>query len=133
MTVLPNVPADGVIESYDVADALGSIRLDGGALLRFGRSACSSEPIVGDRIRVLSAEIGPLGRPRASRVEPLAAHRLTYSERVVLMRSMLFAPIESYSRALSRDLVARSTKRLVRPYARSSRRSAVAPLRAWTR
>lgn len=96
MTTLPSVPVEGVVETYDASDALGSIRIDSGELLRFGRSACSSDPVVGNRVRVLTAEIGPLGRLRASRVDALAPHVLTRSERIVLMRSLLLAPVDSY-------------------------------------
>ncbi len=96
MTTLPSVPAEGVIETYDASDALGSIRLDNGESLRFGRSACSFDPVVGSRVRVLTAEIGTLGRPRASRVDAVGAHVLTHSERIVLMRSLLLAPVDSY-------------------------------------
>lgn len=96
MATLPSVPVEGVVESYDASDALGSIRLDNGESLRFGRSACSFDPAVGNRVRVLSAEIGPLGDFRASRVDELGAHVLTRSERLVLMRSLLLAPVDSY-------------------------------------
>jgi hypothetical protein len=96
MTTLPSFPVDGVVETYDTSDALGSIRLDNGESLRFGRSACSFDPVVGNRVRVSTAEIGPLGRPRASRVDALGPHLLTPSERVVLIRSLLLAPVDSY-------------------------------------
>ena len=88
MTALPRVPAEGVVEAYDVSDALGWIRLDSGESLRFGRSVCTSDPVVGDRVRVPSAEIGPLGRPRARRVEAVEPRASTHT--------LLFAPVESY-------------------------------------
>jgi hypothetical protein len=94
VVTLPSVPADGVVEAYDASDALGSIRLDGGELLRFGRSACSFDPVVGVRVRVVEAELGPLGRPRARRVDACGPRELTRSERVVLMSQILLTPVE---------------------------------------
>lgn len=34
-----------MIEAYDPGEALGTIRLDGGGAVRFGRSACSFDPV----------------------------------------------------------------------------------------
>lgn len=70
---MPGTPADGIIETFDVADALGTIRLATGDAVRFGRSTCSFEPAVGLAVRVLAAEVGPLARVRATRVERRAS------------------------------------------------------------
>lgn len=65
----PDTPADGTIEAFDLADAMGTIRLATGETLRFGRSSCSFEPVAGLAVRVVAAEVGPLSMPRATRVE----------------------------------------------------------------
>ena len=96
MLELANLPTEGVIETYSVSDALGTIRLADGATLRFGRSACTFDPTQGDRVRVVTAEIGPLGRPRATRVESLGPHQLTESERTMIIAEVLLGRIETY-------------------------------------
>lgn len=62
---------DGVIESFDGADGLGWIALDGGRRVRFGLTALEGvRPEPGQRVRV--GELREvLGNLRASRVEPI--------------------------------------------------------------
>ena len=67
--MLPAIPADGRIEAFDLADALGNIRLVSGETVRFGRTACRFDPSAGLEVRVTGVEVGPLGRLRATRVE----------------------------------------------------------------
>jgi hypothetical protein len=56
----------GKIETYNVADNVGAVRLGSGELLRFGRSACQGfEPAVGVQVLVQSAAPHPLGGERA--------------------------------------------------------------------
>jgi hypothetical protein len=98
MTALPKLPDEGVIESYDPSDSLGWIDLSSGARLRFGRAACSFEPVAGKRVRVAKAEVGALGRPRALAVEPAGDHVPTRADRDALARSLLLGPLESYGR-----------------------------------
>lgn len=94
---LPSLPAEGVIETYEVSDALGTLRLANGEQLRFGRSACTFDPAVGDRVRVMSAAIGPLGRARATRIDAVGPRELTLSERAVIISEILLRPIEHCS------------------------------------
>jgi hypothetical protein len=55
----------GKIETYNVADNVGVVRLGSGELLRFGRSACQSfEPAVGVQVLVQAAVPHPLGGER---------------------------------------------------------------------
>jgi len=97
-------PQPGIVERYDVSDAVGSIRLDSGESIGFGRSACSFDPVVGTRVLVEATEIGRLG-PRATRVSAEGPRALTQSERIVIMSSWLLRPIECYSDfALARRL-----------------------------
>lgn len=70
---LPAVPVDGTVESFDLADAVGAIRLVTGESVRFGRSACSFEPVGGLAVRVVAVEARPPGRIRATRVESRAS------------------------------------------------------------
>lgn len=59
------VPRAGRIESYNVADAVGSVRLESGETLRFGRSACQAfEPAEGVRVLVQATGPNPLGGER---------------------------------------------------------------------
>jgi hypothetical protein len=62
-------PGFGIIESYNVADNLGEIRLAGGALLRFGKTACNGfEPAIGVKVHVVSVGAHPRGGRRAESV-----------------------------------------------------------------
>jgi hypothetical protein len=100
----PIVPQPGIVDTYDTSDALGSIRLASGESIRFGRSACSFDPVVGTRVVVEAAEIGRLG-PRATRVSAEGPRALTQSERIVIIASWLLRPLECYSDfALARRL-----------------------------
>lgn len=55
----------GVIASYNVADNVGSVRLDSGEQLRFGRSACQAfEPAEGVRVLVQATQPSSLGGER---------------------------------------------------------------------
>lgn len=65
---LPATPVDGEIARYDVADAIGSIRLGDDSELRFGRSACRFEPVAGLAVRVVAVGVNR-GRVRATEVE----------------------------------------------------------------
>lgn len=67
------MPSDGMIEHFDLADAVGAIVLSSGGELRFGRSACDFEPVVGLQVRVLEADVSPLNRLRATRIERRAS------------------------------------------------------------
>ncbi len=59
-------PGPGVIEAFDLANATGTVRLDDGTSLRFGRSACKGfEPVAGARVRVGDVGPHPLGGHRA--------------------------------------------------------------------
>ncbi len=61
------VPFQATISSFDAADAIGRVVAEGGAELRFGRSACKGfEPVVGARVLVHSVDPHPLGGVRAS-------------------------------------------------------------------
>jgi hypothetical protein len=52
-TAEPNTPVHARIESFGVADAVGSLVLADGTSLRFGRSACKGfEPVIGTRVLV---------------------------------------------------------------------------------
>lgn len=88
---------EGVIETYDVSDALGSIRLDRGEVVRFGRSACNFDPTVGDRVRVLELVPGAHGMLRAKKVEAVGPREMTESERIVLLAKILLRPVDRYS------------------------------------
>lgn len=90
-------PAEGVIETYDPSDALGWIRLDDGARVRFGRAACGFDPVAGNRVRVADAAPGPLGHLKAKKVDAVGARPLTKSERIVHMSTLLLMPADSYS------------------------------------
>jgi hypothetical protein len=61
-------PLPGVIESFSQADAVGSIRLDDGREVRFGRSACGFEPIAGTRVEVFGTTPGFRGALKATSV-----------------------------------------------------------------
>ncbi|MDC0708506.1 suppressor of fused domain protein [Stigmatella sp. ncwal1] len=53
---------EGEIIEYAVADSTGAIRLEGGALLRFGRSACRGfEPTLGAKVLVRQSGPSPFG------------------------------------------------------------------------
>ena len=90
-------PAEGTIETYDPSDALGWIRLDDGARVRFGRAACGFDPVAGNRVRVADAAPGPLGHLKAKKVDAVGARPLTKSERIVQMSTLLLMPADSYS------------------------------------
>jgi hypothetical protein len=64
----PATPVDGEIARYDVADAIGWIRLGDGTEVRFGRSACRFEPVAGLAVRVVAVDVNR-GRVRATEVE----------------------------------------------------------------
>ncbi len=53
MTAQPKTPVHATIESFVVADGVGSLALEDGTSLRFGGSACKGfEPVVGTRVLV---------------------------------------------------------------------------------
>ncbi len=57
----PLLPARAIIETYEIADAVGSIKLANGEQIRFGRSACQGfEPVVG--AAVVLEEVAPYPR-----------------------------------------------------------------------
>lgn len=50
----PDLPARAKIATFNVVDAVGSLALEGGGQLRFGRSACKGfEPVVGASVTVV--------------------------------------------------------------------------------
>lgn len=62
-------PESGTIESYEVADNLGEIRLASGAILRFGKTACKDfEPAIGVKVHVVAVGPHPRGGQRAESV-----------------------------------------------------------------
>jgi len=62
------LPARGRIETYVIEDAVGTLRLDSGALFKFGRSGCRDfEPVVGAGVIVEQALPGARG-PRATAI-----------------------------------------------------------------
>ncbi len=71
----------GVIESFHQADAVGTIRIEGGGEARFGRSACKFEPVVGAKVEILEMTPGFRGVMKATSVR-LAEDRATYAGRV---------------------------------------------------
>jgi hypothetical protein len=93
----PAFPSDGIVESYDPSDALGWIRLDAGVRVRFGRSACTFDPAVPNRVRVVDAKPGAAGHLKAVRVEPVGERAPTCSERVLLLRQVLLRPVDACS------------------------------------
>ncbi len=71
VTPAPDSPAQGEITSFDAADGIGRITLDGGTQIRFGHSACKGfEPILSARVEVISVGSHPLGGHRATKVVP---------------------------------------------------------------
>lgn len=77
----PSGPSVGVIESYEPADAVGNIRTDDGIVIRFGRSDCGFEPVVGTRVEVLGTKPGFRGALRATAVR-LHEQRETHANRL---------------------------------------------------
>lgn len=74
----------GSIDSFSPADAVGSIRTDDGAEIRFGRSDCAFEPVVGTRVEVLGTKPGFRGALKATGVrlgESEAVHAGRLGER----------------------------------------------------
>ncbi|MCU0690435.1 MAG: hypothetical protein MUF54_03450 [Polyangiaceae bacterium] len=70
-------PARGVVDAYDLADAVGTISLDNGQKLRFGRSACVAfEPVEGIHVVVDSAGTGVRPGLRALRVRAVDVHEV---------------------------------------------------------
>jgi hypothetical protein len=68
----PTLPAHGKIATYSVADAVGTLELEDGNTLRFGRSACKGfEPVVGASVIVeeLAADRRRL-RARVVKLDP---------------------------------------------------------------
>ena len=72
---------EGSIASFDQADAVGSIRLDDGREVRFGKSACPFEPVVGARVEVLGTTPGLRGTTKATAVR-LLEDRATHASRL---------------------------------------------------
>lgn len=71
----------GVIESFDQTDAVGSIRLADGRVVRFGRSACAFEPVVGAQVEVLGTTPGFRGALKATSLR-LAEDRAAHASRL---------------------------------------------------
>jgi hypothetical protein len=62
-------PECGIIESYNVADNIGEIRMVAGTLLRFGKTACKGfEPAMGVKVHVVAVGPHPRGGQRAESV-----------------------------------------------------------------
>ncbi|MCC6898060.1 MAG: hypothetical protein IT377_03745 [Polyangiaceae bacterium] len=69
MGPLVALPASATIASFDVTDAVGTLKVDAATTLRFGRSACRDfEPVVGAKVIVRETEPSRFG-PRATRLE----------------------------------------------------------------
>jgi hypothetical protein len=66
----PSTPQRGVVERFDAADGVGVIRLQDGATVRFGRSACRGDfmPMQGVPLEVVEIKPHPLGGWRATAV-----------------------------------------------------------------
>jgi hypothetical protein len=63
------LPSGARVETYDAADGVGTLRLDSGESLRFGRSACPGfEPVVEARVVVTAVAPHPRGGLRAKSV-----------------------------------------------------------------
>jgi hypothetical protein len=90
---LPATPVAARIDAFDVSDGLGTLRLETGETVRFGRSACSFEPEVGLEVIVETVEVGRLGNVRATRVVLAnAPPEPVYTERQI---DLLLRPIAS--------------------------------------
>ena len=102
---LPATPVEGRVEAFDLADAVGTIRLSTGEAVRFGRSACHFDPSVGTMVRVHAVDIGPLGNVRATRVESLSGSDRESSDEVPQKPFLLRPPSEYTSWRLACALV----------------------------
>jgi hypothetical protein len=85
-------PESGTIESYDVADNLGEIRLTNGAILRFGKTACKDfEPAIGVKVQVVAVGPHPRGGQRAESVV-LDPADMEYAQKVAARDSRAVQP-----------------------------------------
>jgi hypothetical protein len=92
---LPVVPCNGQIESFIVADAVGSILLTHGEAIRFGTSACDFEPLTGADVVVQAVEMDPLGKIRATRVQRQhSAQNEKEQQYAQPQKDVLLSPIE---------------------------------------
>ncbi|MCY1073141.1 hypothetical protein [Archangium lansingense] len=69
---VPPSPGPAVIVSFDRGDGVGTLELEGGPQLRFGRSACRAglEPVPSMRVLVTEIEPHPRGGWRARALQP---------------------------------------------------------------
>jgi hypothetical protein len=107
-------PEFGIIESYNVADNIGEIRLAAGALLRFGKTACKGfEPAMGVKVHVVAVGPHPRGGQRAESVV-LDPEDTEYAKRVAARDSQAApaAPLPELPPLLKRPIDVELLRRL---------------------